>query len=331
LKILEGRIAKGEPITARTGKVLINELLDDYVTRYKVKRRITDDKDPRLRWHVLCRLKHIRPYLGEKRVADVTESVLTEYCQYRQQEGAANQTINLELAAIKSAFRLAYPGKVAVIPKIEMLEVDNERDGFIDADEFAAVLRHCHALASAILRVAHITGWRIKSIMHLEWRQVDLKNGWVWLEANQTKNRFAVRWPLMAGLAEVFADRRRITDEVERCKGMVIPYVFHREGKPARSIRKTWENARVKAGLPQRVIHDFRGTATVNLLEAGVDLPKVMGMVGFKSLQMVNRYAKKRGLRESSLKEAAAMLENRLEKSLGITKSITMPSFDATK
>lgn len=61
-------------------------------------------------------------------------------------------------------------------------------------------------------------------------------------------------------------------------------------------------------------MHDFRGTATVNLLEAGVDLIKVMGMVGFKSVQMVARYAGKRGLRESSLNDAGALLEKRMNR-----------------
>ena len=44
------------------------------------------------------------------------------------------------------------------------------------------------------------------------------------------------------------------------------------------------------AGVPGRVLHDFRRTAVRNLLRAGVAERVAMQMVGWKSRQMLDRY-----------------------------------------
>lgn len=319
LKVLEGRIASGEPVTARIGRSLFSELLDDMITKYRVDRRITDPKDPILKRDLLAKLTHIRPAFGHLRTAQITKSVINKFVEDRQGSGAANSTINQELSAIKRAFRLAYPDKVLVIPKITMLKENNDRDGYYEPEQFQQLAMRCDELTAAVLTVAYITGWRIQSIVTLQWRNVDLKTGFVRLNANETKNRLAVRWPLVCGLREIFERRLGITEEVQRRRGMVIAAVFHRNGKPAKTIRGGFQKARREAQLQGYRVHDFRGTATVNLLESGADLSKVMGMVGFKTVQMVQRYAKKRGLREKSLAEAGELLEKRMGTTLVTT------------
>lgn len=78
-----------------------------------------------------------------------------------------------------------------------------------------------------------------------------------------------------------------------------------------RSIR--WSFERV-LGPISKVFHDFRGTAIVNLLEAGANNADIMNMVGLKTDRMIMHYAQKRGMRDTRLKEAGKLLEMRLKK-----------------
>src|SRR5262249_31194952 len=143
----------------------------------------------------------------------------------------------------------------------------------------------------------------------LEWRQVD--EDFIW--QTERKNDKATRWPLdvrldQAGvsLREVIERRRAARDFLQ---DQIIPWIFHREGKPVKSIRGSFEKA---LGSLARVFHDFRGTAIVNLLEAGVDEATIMNLVGLKTNLMIIHYAKKRGMRDARLKEAGKLLEMRL-------------------
>ena len=42
------------------------------------------------------------------------------------------------------------------------------------------------------------------------------------------------------------------------------------DGSPIRDYRKSWGKARIAAGVPRRIVHDFRRTAVRNLERAGV-------------------------------------------------------------
>ena len=306
LKILEGRLAANAPITPRTNRDTFDALLSAVITDYAIKeRRSIEDLTRRIRLH-------LNPMLGHLPAGKVKSSVISEYVLERKRSHAANGTVNRELAIIKRAFNLGKrSGAVSDVPYIEMLPEDNERETYVSRQQFHAIVRHVKPVVASILRTAYITGWRIDSILKLEWRYVDLEAGFVLLPARRTKNRKAVRWPLMMGLREVLEERRRETDAAERKNSRLIPWVFHRNGQPVRSIRTAWIRARDKVGVPGYVIHDLRGTATVNLLEAGVDMPKVMSMVGM-SMATVVRYAGRRGNREESLVAAARLLESRM-------------------
>ena len=51
-------------------------------------------------------IKHLRPFFGSVRAIDITPDRVRSYVRERQREGAANGSINRELAALKSAFTL---------------------------------------------------------------------------------------------------------------------------------------------------------------------------------------------------------------------------------
>ncbi len=97
------------------------------------------------------------------------------YVAHRQEAGAANASINLELANLKRMFTLAMQaGKVLQRPYIPMLKEDNVRKGFFERDQFEAVRRRLKAPLDAAVTLAYYTGWRMASeVLPLEWRQID--------------------------------------------------------------------------------------------------------------------------------------------------------------
>lgn len=281
LRELEGDVAHGIPIGSRNP--LMAELLESVRRDYKIKgRRTLYDLEKRLD-------KHLIPALGHIRATRISESEIADYILRRKEVGAANATINRELAIIKRAFSLERR-RVPNAPRLEMLPEDNAREVSYSDAQMGSVLRSSNPLLRDILTIYGFTGWRATSVLRLEWRQVDLEAGWVFLEAKQTKNRKAVKFPLVAGLMEIFATRRRDTEALEKRSGRIIPWVFHRKGKPVKSIRTAFLNARVRAGLPGHVIHDFRRTAVRTLHSLGYDIKTIKDMCGFKSFVMVERY-----------------------------------------
>src|SRR5439155_6452798 len=99
---------------------------------------------------------------------------------------------------------------------------------------------------------------------------------------------------------------------VEQARGIIVRHVFHRDGKPVRSFRRAWLSACTAAGLPHRIVHDFRRTSARNLSRAGVPEGVIMGLCGWKTRSVFDRYriVNERDLAEGLAKLAAAPPEN---------------------
>jgi len=97
-------------------------------------------------------------------------------------------------------------------------------------------------------------------------------------------------FPLVSELRQVLEDQRTHTTELERSSGQIIPWVFHRRGRRIRSMGDAWRGACKRAGLPGRLLHDFRRTAVRNLERSGVPRSAAMAMVGHETESIYRRY-----------------------------------------
>ena len=246
-------------------------------------------------------------YFAGRAAASVTGVDIAKYADLRLGEGVAPATVNRELAALRRAYRLALrQGVIATMPAITTLREDNVRSGFLEPDHLTAVCRHLKATEAEVVRFMYVTGWRSRSeVLLLTWPQVGWAGGFVRLEPGTTKNREGRPFPLMPALRTVLERRLEYTRRCERAQGRIIPWIFHRSGRPIKSMSKAWRTACKKAGAPGRLLHDLRRTAVRNLVRAGVSRSVAMKMTGHKTESVYRRYAI---VVEADLREAGAKL-----------------------
>ena len=225
----------------------------------------------------------------------------------RQEAGASNAEINRELAILKRAFSLgARAGKILNKPYIPGLKESNVRKGFFEPDQFKAVLNHLDLPLQKLMTFYYITGCRKSEGLTLQWRQIDFRTGTVILDPGTTKNDDGRVFPFTQELRELLESQKAYTDQLQREKKIVCPWVFHRNGRPIKSYDGAWRSACKKAGLPGRHVHDFRRTTVRRLEQAGVSRSVGMKLTGHKTESVYRRYAI---VSKSDLEEATRRLD----------------------
>ncbi len=130
--------------------------------------------------------------------------------------------------------------------------------------------------------------------------------GRVVLHPGTTKNEDARIFPFTDELRQLLEKQWDTTQSLQQDRGIICPWVFHRNGKPIKSFYAAWHSACKKAGLPGRIPHDFRRTAVRNLIRAGVPELVAMQLTGHRSRSVFRRY---HIIVESDLVEAAQKLD----------------------
>jgi integrase len=96
----------------------------------------------------------------------------------------------------------------------------------------------------------------------------------------------------MPELRIVLEDQRERVRNLERATGQIVPRVFCLpSGERIGDFRKAWATACRLAGVPGRLVHDFRRTAVRNLDRAGVSRSAAMKLTGHKTEAVYRRYA----------------------------------------
>src|SRR5688572_30709506 len=165
LKLREGDVAKGVPITPAIGRLTFDEASRDLENEYLANGR-------RSIVGLRVRLKiGLRPWFGGRRMVNISTPDVRAYVTQRQADGAANGTINRELSALKRMFTLAcQAGKLLAAPHIPMLQEDNVRRGFFEREQFESVRRRLPVEVQPVVTFAYLTGWRINSeVLTLQW------------------------------------------------------------------------------------------------------------------------------------------------------------------
>jgi len=300
LKAREGRAAAGLPVIPRADRVRYDEAAQDLRDHYRATgSRDLDEAEGRL--------AHLDAAFRGRRLASLGQADVTAYALRRQGQGAANGTINSELAVLIRMMRLAYESsKLIRLPTMHKLKEAGPRQGFFEREQFEAVRRHLRPDLQLVAMICYQLGWRVRSeVLALERRQVDLEAGTLRLEPGTTKNdegRLCYVTPELRGMLAAQVERVRA---LERKTGRIIAALFpHLQGarerrsgqrgrvvgEPMRNFRKAWATACKAAGVAGMLRHDFRRTAVRNMVNAGVPERVAMKVTGHKTRAVFDRY-----------------------------------------
>jgi integrase len=298
--ILAQRLAamdEGRPIVALAERVTFAEMGEAIRRDYRLNRLDSADRLERS-------LKHLETVFGSFSAAGITDDRVEGYKDYRTAEGAAAATINRELAALKRMFTLLRK-RVPHRPDIVLLKEDNRRRGFFEEEQFRAVQARLPEHLQPVVAFFYWTGWRKSEVLGLTWDRVDLKAGVLRLEDSKADEPRTIPFHALPTLVQLLHRQRDYTDAVQQAQGVIVPWVFHRDGKPIRDFRGAWVKAINEAGCPGRIVHDFRRTAARNLSRAGVPENTIMALCGWKTRSVFDRY---RIVNERDLAEGLAKL-----------------------
>ena len=221
LRLREGDVERGIPVNPKLGRLTFEEAAADIQNEYQVNgRRSIGELERRIRLH-------LKPVFGARRMAAITTADVRTFIRGRQEHRASNAEINRELAVLKRMYSLAVQGqKLRHRPYIPMLQENNVRTGFFEAEQFTALLSHLPAELQPVMQFAYITGWRIASeVLTLEWRQVDFTAGTVRLDPGTTKNRDGRLFPLTHDLQTLLDAQRGHAEAVSRQRGAIATRV----------------------------------------------------------------------------------------------------------
>jgi hypothetical protein len=83
---------------------------------------------------------------------------------------------------------------------------------------------------------------------------------------------------------------RERTSTLERATGRIVPWVFHRNGKPIRDYYDPMRNVLDAAGLAHLIPYDAKRTAARRFYRGGMSEAMAMRVMGLKTPEMFRRY-----------------------------------------
>lgn len=212
-------------------------------------------------------------------------NMLNRPCKKKKKNYTA-ATANRFLALIKRIYNLALREEYVErnpCMKVTMLPENNKRDRVITKEEFGTLVSKFPKHTAQIVTVAYYTGMRAGEIFNLTWDKVNLKEGFIDLEAQDTKTSEPRRIYLNEILQGMFA-------ELVKVRHISHQRVFTYQGKPIKRIFHSFQSGCKVAGLNDLRLHDLRHTFNTNMRKAGVDRSVIMKITGHKTMSMFERY-----------------------------------------
>ena len=304
LKKREGEISDGKLPGIYFDRIRFDELAEDLLRDYRINQKKSLVRVNR-------GIEHLKGHFEGFKATQINTPHIQSYIETRQDEGAANATINRELSALKRMLNMGArqtPPKVDRVPYIPMLKENNTRKGFFEHGDYLALRDALPSYLKGFATFAYKTGWRVSEISNLIWGQVDRDQGIVRLETGETKNDEGRTVYLDEELKEVFANQW----ESRRKSGKLIPYVFpnHDDKDKIKDFRGAWDTACQYAEIGKRLFHDFRRTAIRNMVRAGIPERVAMMVSGHKTRSVFERY---NIVNDTDLKMAAQRQEEYLK------------------
>ncbi len=284
-------------------KAPFSQTLAAAADEYLVYLRKHDGKD--LKAKEMRFREHLKPHLGHKHVARLTDDDWLAYVAKRKGEGASPGTINRERSAL--LHMLNTMRRRRLLAAAPLLARQREPEGklvYLTPAESQRLLRaaqndqsdHAHPF----IMIALYTGLRHSPILNLRVRDVDADRRILWIGQDKAGRREQPMPQILADyLADLTADRH--PDEL-------IFSSSRAESGRVYQMNSIFARCVERAGISKHVTpHTMRHTAATNAAHAGLDAATIQAMGGWKTRAMAERYT-----HAASMRDAMDTLQNRL-------------------
>jgi integrase len=223
-----------------------------------------------------------------------------------EKDGCRKTTVNIEMRAIKAAFSRAY--KWEVIDKHPFrgndffFKTETNRRAFTHDEIDALFTLTKDNVFGHVIRLTYYTGMRQGEATTLKWKDIDRKERYISLEAENTKAGKARLIPLnkhametIEALWELHQEKRKRFPGAFRDRPPEECYILAKKrgwGYYApRSIQQYFRRSLDKLGLPKELtFHSLRHSFATHLLQSGAPLHAVSKVMGHSSTSVTTQF-----------------------------------------
>jgi len=235
-------------------------------------------------------VKNLAATFAGMKAEDITAQKIREYSRKRLKvDRMTPATLRRELAILKRMLRLG-SDVLPRVPVVDLPRVDNARQGFFEEEDLQQILPHLAPHIRFLIEFLYLTGWHTSEALSVVWTDIDWKQRFVRLRDSKNREPRIFAFKYHERLERVLKDQRALVSEWERRNGVLCAAVFHWQGERIQKLRRSWTSACRRAGMPGRLVHDFRRTAVRNLIRAGVQQAIAMKITGHKTDSIFRRY-----------------------------------------
>lgn len=289
-KSLLGRdIDPSEERAQKRNDLTLAEFAKDYYLPHAVSHKKTWKED------VYKLDRRIIPVLGNLRLSTITVRDITNFHAKEKDRNTAT-TANHYLVLLKRMLNLAV--KWGLLEKSPAVGLDKfkeppHRERYLSKVELPRFLKALDEqedqLSMAAIRLLLFTGCRRSEILSLQWDQVKLDEGRLFLPItkNGQSRSVVLNAKAKAILEELFARKDQRTKDSE--------YVFPSRGGTSKGhindLRKPFNRVCEAAGIDGLRIHDLRHSFATFAVRSGASLYDIQKLLGHSDISMTQRYA----------------------------------------
>ena len=260
------------------------DLAAQHLTHAKSYQRRPANTEAVLRLHVI-------PRWGRMRLDEIKTQDIAKWFAEKAEAGLAPATIEKIRVMFSRSFELARQwempgGAINPVKNVPRRRFNNARETYLTAKDaerlFAALDASGCPQIKHIVALLLLTGARKTELLTAQWQHVDIDRRAWFIPTTKTGK------PRHVPLSQAAIDVIEQLPKFDGCPWLV-PNPDTR--KPYSSFKRSWDTARVKAGLPDLRVHDLRHSAASFMINAGIDLFAVGRVLGHADHQSTMRYS----------------------------------------
>jgi integrase len=291
---LVGDDPQSRRIELRSIPTLAELVRDRYLPHVKSYKRSWRTDETMLRIHIL-------PIVGPQYVDQIRAEPIAALVEKMREKKYSTGTTNRAVIVLRHIFNLARKWRVPGVTENPTaginLAPDVNRERFLSLEEaqrlIVSIEQDENNVAANAIMLLLLSGARRNEITYAKWEHVDLEKRTLLVPLSKSGK------PRSIALNGAAVELLRAIQTTSR-----NDYVFPSPttGRPSPSLYFPWQRIRMRAGLPDLRLHDLRHSFASFLVNRGVSLYVVQGLLGHGNTRYTQRYAH---LTADTLRDAA--------------------------